>query len=226
MPYNYHPRKFKVLTLPTELAQSTYNDLVFINCRFDDAYKPLLRAAIYTVYFCGFCPTTAMAEDNAMDNRIDKLFRIIDRCKVGIHDISRTELDPGNNLPRFNMPFELGVFYGARKYGQKRQKDKNALIFERQKYLYQQYLSDINGVDTKAHNNDPQAVIRHVRNWLRTASRRTSIPGEQTIINHYNNFLAQLPVAAIDAGFGTMDAIPFNDYCQIVEEAIRAVLPS
>ena len=36
----------------------------------------------------------------------------------------------------------------------------------------------------------------------------------------------QVPVAATDAGFATIDVIPFNDYCQIVEEAIRAVLAS
>jgi hypothetical protein len=211
--------------LPTKLSQPTYNDLVFINCPFDDAYNPLLRAAVYTVYFCGFYPISAMDEDNAMDNRIDKLYRMIAKCKFGIHDISRTELDPDNSLPRFNMPFELGVFYGARAYGQKQQKDKNAIIFEKKKYLYQKYLSDINGIDTKAHNNDPFAIIRHVRNWLRLASRRTSIPGAQAIINRYNDFLAQLPAAASAAGFSTVDDIPFNDYCQIVEEAIRAVLP-
>lgn len=212
--------------MPARLKQPLYSDLVFINCPFDDAYQPLFRAIIYTVYFCGFYPTSAMAEDNAMDNRIDKLFRIIAKCKFGIHDISRTERDHANHLPRFNMPFELGVFYGARRYGSKEQKNKNALIFERVKYTYQQYLSDINGIDTKAHNNDYKIAIRHVRAWLRSASGRTKIPGEQTIINHYDNFLVQLPVAATTAGFANIDAIPFNDYCQMVEEAIRLVIPS
>ncbi len=212
--------------MPAKLKQPSYNDSVFINCPFDEQYQPLLRAAVYTIYFCGFYPITAMAEDNAMDNRIDKLFRIIAKCKFGIHDISRTQLDPGNNLPRFNMPFELGVFYGARRYGEKEQKNKNALIFERVKYTYQQYLSDINGVDTKAHNDEPEAVIKHVRNWLRTASGRIRIPCEQALINYYNAFLAQLPAAAEAAGFATINAIPFNDYCQMVEEALRVVLPA
>ena len=162
-----------------------------------------------------------MAEDNAMDNRIDKLIRIIGKSKFGIHDISRTEPDSTNNLPRFNMPFELGLFYGARKYGVEKQKDKNALIFEKTKYLYQKYLSDINGVDIKAHNNKPETVIRHVRTWLQTASARKKIPGEQSIIKYYNAFLLQLPTAAKDAGFNDIDLIPFNDYCQMAEESIR-----
>jgi len=96
--------------VPSKLKEYSYNDLVFINCPFDNDYQPLFQAIIYTVYFCGFYPTSAMAEDNAMDNRIDKLIRIIGKSKFGIHDISRTEPDSTNNLPRFNMPFELGLF--------------------------------------------------------------------------------------------------------------------
>jgi hypothetical protein len=210
--------------LPARLTKYSYNDSVFINCPFDSEYLPLLRAAIYTVYRCGFSPVSAMIEDNGLDNRIDKIFRIIEKCKYGIHDISRTELATGNNLPRFNMPFELGVFYGARRFGSKLQKNKNALILERVKYTYQQYLSDINGVDTRAHDNETVKVIRHIRNWLHTSSRRTTIPAAPAIINEYLEFLHRLPTTAKELGFPDIDDIPFNDYCQIVEEAILANL--
>jgi hypothetical protein len=67
-------------------------------------------------------------------------------------------------------------------------------------------------------------MIRHVRNWLRTNSHNTSIPGEQCIINEYNDFLSQFPVGLQSLGFSSIDNIPFNDYCQMVEEAIRAKL--
>ncbi len=164
-----------------------------------------------------------MVEDNALDNRIDKIFRIIENCKYGIHDISRTELNVGN-FPRFNMPFELGVFFGARRFGKNSQKNKNAIVFERTKYAYQQYLSDINGVDTKAHDNSADNIMRHIRNWLRTASRRSSIPGAQVIINDFNDFIDQLPSAAALFGFASINEIPFNDYCTMVEEALRVKL--
>lgn len=205
------------------MNKPSYNDSVFINCPFDDAYHPLFRAIIYTVYRCGFFPITAMGEDNAMDNRIDKLLRFIEKCKYGIHDISRTELN-ADHLPRFNMPFELGVFYAARRFGNSVQKGKNGLVLERTKYRYQHYLSDINGVDTKAHENDPVIAIRHTRNWLHTASRRTTIPTANVITNEFNEFLVDLPVIVNALGFANIDEPTFNDYCLIVEEAIRKKL--
>ena len=64
---------------------------------------------------------------------------------TGIHDISRIERDTVNNLPRFNMPFELGLFLGARRFGTRPQRDKQCLVLEAERYRYQKYLSDIAG---------------------------------------------------------------------------------
>ena len=61
------------------------------------------------------------------------------------------------------MPFELGIFFGARNLGDDSQKKKSALVPERTKYSYQQYISDLNGIDTKAHNNDPAIAMEKVR---------------------------------------------------------------
>jgi hypothetical protein len=204
------------------MQSATYNESVFVNCPFDEPYLPLFRAIIYAVYRCGFFPKSALAEENALENRIDKIARIIESCRYGIHDISRVELN-AHNLPRFNMPFELGVFYGARRFGDKIQKTKNALVFERTRFSYQKYLSDINGVDIIAHNNDPDIVIRKIRDWLKTASRRVTLPGPATLSEDYKEFSANLPKIAGNLGFDIKD-IPFNDYCAIVEEVIRVKL--
>src|SRR5438876_5958145 len=123
---------------------SGYNDYIFVNCPFDEEYMLLLQAIIYSIYRCGFIPQCALGEDDASDTRIDKIIRCIENCKYGIHDISRIQLNV-NGFPRFNMPFELGIFFGAKRFGIKEQKNKNALVFERTKYTYQQYISDLNG---------------------------------------------------------------------------------
>src|SRR5258708_30366146 len=122
---------------------------------------------------------------------------------------SRTELNPAR-FKRFNMPFELGIFFGAKKLGSVEQRNKNALVFERIKFSYQQYISDLNGIDTKAHNNDPNSVIRQIRNWLATASRRKTIPGHNIIIQEYAEFIIDLPDIVNFAGLD-IDDIPFND---------------
>lgn len=201
-----------------------YNDSIFINCPFDIDYHPLLRAIVYTIYRCGFLPQTALNEDNALQNRLSKIEKCIENCRYGIHDISRTEKSP-NGLPRFNMPFELGVFFGAKRFGNKHQKNKNAIIFDKERYRYQQYISDLNGVDIKAHNNDPFILIRSLLNWLNTASRRSTIPTYSILSSDYRKFTAALPSIADKLGF-IVDEIPFNDYCLIVEEAVKKVLIS
>lgn len=54
-----------------------YNDSVFVNCPFDEAYKPLMYAIVYTIYRCGFVPCTALQEDDGTDFRLQKILRCI-----------------------------------------------------------------------------------------------------------------------------------------------------
>jgi hypothetical protein len=83
---------------------------VFINCPFDSDYLIFFRAIVFVVIRSGFRARSALETDDASENRFDKICNIIQRCRYGIHDISRTELDPESQLPRFNMPLDLGVF--------------------------------------------------------------------------------------------------------------------
>ena len=92
---------------------------------------------IFAIYACGFQPRSARELDDGAQTRIDKLYSIIEQCRYGVHDLSRTELDAENNLPRFNMPLELGIFLGAKRYGDESQKDKRALILDIEQYRYQ-----------------------------------------------------------------------------------------
>ena len=202
-----------------------YNESVFINCPFDDGYKGLFYAIVFTVLHCGFTPRCSLEEDNALVNRLGKIEKMIAECKYGIHDLSRIELN-SNSLPRFNMPFELGIFFGARAFGSDDQRNKVALVLEKEKYSYQQYISDLNGVDTKAHNNDVNKVIKLVRDWLKSASKRTTIDGDLTIISDYNIFTGELlPTFATEMGL-EKNSLTFSDFCIVVAAALRRNLKS
>ena len=99
------------------MRSADYNDNVFINCPFDPNYKQLFDAMVFAIHDCGFIPRCALEEDDASEVRIDKIYNIIADCRYGIHDISRTQLDAASGFPRFNMPLELGIFLGAKKFG-------------------------------------------------------------------------------------------------------------
>ena len=65
---------------------------------------------------------------DAGEVRMTKILRLIRTSRFGIHDISRTALDPINALPRFNMPLELGLFLGASHFGNASQRSKQTLV--------------------------------------------------------------------------------------------------
>ncbi len=117
------------------------------------------------------------------------------------------------------MPFELGIFFGAKRFGNTLQKNKNALVLEKTKYRYQQYISDLSGIDSKSHNNQPNIVIDKVRDWLKTASRRSTLPGSALIKREYKIFRRHLPEIIVGVGLNPK-AITFNEYCEIVETSI------
>ena len=150
---------------------------VFINCPFVNDYLILRNALLFAIFDCGFIPRCTLEEDDSGNVRFNKIQKIISECRFGVHDISRTELDQETQTPRFNMPFELGVFLGAKLFGNRQQKGKVCLVLDREKYRYQTFLSDIFGHDIRSHENKPENVIRHIRNWLNNASGRKTIPG-------------------------------------------------
>ena len=194
------------------MKSTDYNDNVFINCPFDSDYKSLFDAIIFAIHDCGFIARCALEEGDASQVRIDKIYNIIEDCRYAIHDISRTELDQTLDLPRFNMPLELGVFLGAKRFGRKKQKKKKCLVMVRDQYQYQKFISDISGQDPFAHSNNPKKVVRIARNWLNTVSERRMIPGGGIIWNRYQSFLKDLPQVVQELHLEVEDIEDFNNY--------------
>lgn len=194
---------------------SQYSDSVFINCPFDRPYKKLFDAMVFAVHDSGFIARCALEVDDSATNRLSQIYRIIEECKYGIHDISRTQLHRTHRLPRFNMPFELGLFLGCQAFGQKKQREKCCLVTDSQRYRYQKFISDIAGNDIRAHNNSPQTAVRAVRNWLRTASGRQSIPGPITMWNRFLRFQKDVPAISKELRLDVRELI-FVDYTNVI----------
>lgn len=165
---------------------------VFINCPFDSEYQSLFNALVFTVIGCGFRVRCALEADDSGKTRIDKIYEIIGECRYGIHDISRVELDH-HNLPRFNMPLELGFFLGAKRYGDENQRRKICMVQDREKYRYQKFISDLAGMDVKSHDDKEEKVIQNVYSFLTTNTRKRTIPAKKRLLNSYKSFRAGLP---------------------------------
>lgn len=170
----------------------SYDDSVFINVPFDRRYKKLFRALVFAVHDCGFVARCALETEDGSQIRLEKLYNVIAECRYGIHDLSRTTLDSKNRLPRFNMPLELGIFLGAKRYGSSAQRRKSGLILERDHFRYQIYCSDIAGQDIRAHSNSAHTAIVAVRDWLNSARGGGAVPGPKTMAQRYVQFRLDL----------------------------------
>jgi hypothetical protein len=189
---------------------------VFINCPFDPTYKPFFWAIVFTALRSGFVPRCALEADDSSENRLAKIQAIIEECRFGIHDISRTEVDGDPPLPRFNMALELGLFLGAKRYGNKDQKSKRALVLDREPYRYQRFISDIAGADIHSHGTDPGKCIEQVATWLRTQSRDPKVPGGRKIAEEFEVFQSQLNAICEARGLEP-DELTFGDFGVLVE---------
>lgn len=189
-------------------------DDVFINCPFDPDFKPIFQALIFTIFACGFRPRSARELDDGGQTRIEKLYGLIQECRYGIHDLSRTELDDDHKLPRFNMPLELGLFLGAKRYGNTAQHDRRLLILDIERFRYQKFISDLAGMDIHEHGGKAEAAIRETRDWLANVSRR-QIPSGDKIVRLYEQFTADLPALAAALEFAPAK-IPYVDFERIV----------
>lgn len=171
-----------------------YDRSVFINCPFDAMYWPILEAITFTVVECGFVPRCSLDTDDGSQVRIQKINSLIGSCRLAIHDISRTESDGDPPLPRFNMPLELGIFIGAKEFGNRAQKRKAAVIMDAEPYRYQRFVSDIAGQDIRAHAGEVPGAITHVRNFLLSYSPPSqALPGPERIAERYADFQEELP---------------------------------
>ncbi len=197
---------------------------VFLNCPFDDDYQPIFQALVFAVYDCGFLPHCALEESDSGDVRFDKIVRLLKTCRYSIHDVSRASLDPNTNLPRFNMPLELGVELGLRYSGGAKWKAKQCLVLDTERYRYRDFISDIAGQDIRAHANDPKKAVEQVRNWLRTASKQPDVPGGSKIFEHYEAFWADLPEAALRVNLQVTE-MTYLDYVKFIERWLKEKLP-
>lgn len=83
-----------------------------------------------------------------------------------IHDLSRIEPLKDGDLPRINLPFECGIDFGI-KLSNPSQAAKRFLILEKEQFRHQKVISDISGNDIKYHRNEPELLIKAVRDWFK-----------------------------------------------------------
>lgn len=197
---------------------------VFINCPFDDAYRPLLRAACFTLLACGYRPRCALDDSDSGRVRFAAILDMISICHLSIHDISRVEIDPRSNLPRFNMALELGADLALRMRGPKTHRTRRILVLDAEPHRYDQTLSDISGMDVAVHHNHREAMIKEVRDWLNTAhAAEHPLPGAKALVHDYETFLSIAPSITRKLRLDGPEELSHVDYLHVIEQALAGL---
>jgi hypothetical protein len=203
---------------------TNFDKNIYINCPFDKKYEPMLKALLFTVIDCGYEPRIASESFDSAQSRMSRIKGLVQQSRYSIHDLSRMEPLKENDLPRFNMPFELGLDFGCRYYGPGRLEEKTFLVLEKEKYRFQRVISDLAGFDIGSHNSDAETLVRRVRNWilvLKTTKNRLRSPAK--IWQRFNEFLSHFEIATKELGFSKKDIeeMPVAEFMGFIKDWIR-----
>ena len=184
---------------------SDFDKNVFINCPFDKDFEPILIAMLFCIVYLGLNPRLATESGDSAENRLQKICGLIEQSRYSIHDLSRAQATKKGQHFRLNMPFELGIDYGYRRYFAKNKAHKKILILEEKRYRHQISISDLAGCDLEIHEGSFQVAIRKVRNWLVNEAGIAGAPGPGRILNAYTDFQDWHYQAQLHAGFSDED---------------------
>ncbi|MCY3827849.1 MAG: hypothetical protein OXF89_01815 [Rhodospirillaceae bacterium] len=177
---------------------------VFVNCPFDSEYEHILKAILFCLVRFGLNPRIARERNDAGEPRIEKILELIQSSRFSIHDLSRCQAREAGEHYRLNMPFELGIDFGCRRYGGEPFTKKVILILEEQPYRYQAAISDLAGNDIVPHRGEYEIAVRKIRNWLIERGGFERI-GAAQVLAEYEDFQQWYYELQLEAGFSEED---------------------
>ena len=186
------------------MVSPNFDNSVFVNCPFDEEYRHILQAILFCLVRCGLTPRIASERTDAGESRVEKIIELIESSRYSIHDLSRCQAREAGEHYRLNMPFELGMDFGCRRYGGQPFSGKIILILEEEPYRYQAAISDLAGNDIEAHGGDYLTAVRKVRNWFAGLNGFQPV-GAANILAEYEDFQEWYYERQLDAGFSEVD---------------------
>lgn len=116
----------------------------FLNAPYDKEFEPLFLAYLVGLRGFGIVPRATIQVPSS-GHRINRIIDLIHSCDCSIHDLSRVQLG-SDFVPKFNMPFELGLAFHHSLSGKHR-----CFIFEADHKRFETSLGDLKGIDIYQH---------------------------------------------------------------------------
>ncbi len=187
---------------------SVSKNAVFLNIPYDNGFRKLYLAYIVGLTHLGLEPRATLGIPGG-NNRLDRILELIKGCRYSIHDLSRIELDrKAPQVPRFNMPFELGL---AVTWSQLYPSRHTWFVCEAENRRLQKSLSDLNGADPNIHDGTVEGVMRELGNAF---VRDGAMPSVPQMMNAYRIVSRKAGAIQQDAGSQSLfEARTFKNLC-------------
>jgi hypothetical protein len=192
-----------------------------LNVPFDARFETLFLAYIAGLSGFGLVPQSVLQIPGS-HRRLDRLTHLISTCQYSFHDLSRVELDLKRpRVPRFNMPFELGLAVGWEKHGGQ---PHRWYAFESRPYRALKSLSDLNGTGFYIHGNRTVGVFRCLSNALARGEHHPTVRQLQGI---YHDLREDARTIKNDlAAKSLFDTRPFLDLAVTARRIARDRIPT
>jgi hypothetical protein len=165
---------------------------VFINCPFDPNFRPAFEAIVFSTVCCGFLPRCAMESGSVAIPRMEQIVQALRGCKYSIHDLSRCQGEGDANMPRFNMPLELGMAMTERAWRRRVRDRHDWFLLVPRHHPYGRFISDLAGYDPTQYDGTAAGVIPAVMSWLATRPDAERCPMPSDVLNVLPDFHAAL----------------------------------
>jgi hypothetical protein len=166
-------------------------DAAFLNIPYDAQHEELFLAFLAGLSGFALIPHATL-EIPGSQRRLDRIFRLLGRCRYSLHDLSRVEVDPTPPAtPRFNMPFELGLAVALEKTQRPRHE---WLVFETRSHRVWKSLSDLAGTDEYVHGGTPRGVLQALTNALVRRRHQPTVAELEEVYRDVSEYARELKV--------------------------------
>ncbi len=88
--------------------------------------------------------------------------------------------------------------------------------------------ADFVGADIKSHNNEPEEIVRVVRNWFVETVKLTKISAASVIWSDFIDFMADFDAKRRSDGFEDKDIydMPIPEFTLFIKDWLKKKLPS
>ena len=174
-----------------KLRRRRIPDAAFLNVPYDAQHEELFLAFLAGLSGFALIPHATL-EIPGSQRRLDRIFRLLRRCRHSFHDLSRVELDrTPPATPRFNMPFELGLAVALEKMQRPRHE---WLVFETRSHRVWKSLSDLAGTDEYVHGGTPRGVLQALTNALVRRRRQPTVAELEEVYRDVSEYASELKV--------------------------------